>query len=465
MLDQETCYRALQTRDARFDGRFFTGVKTTGIYCRPVCPARTPHAHNVTFYACAAGAEQAGFRPCKRCRPELAPGGAGWRGSSAAVERALRLIEAGALDEGSVEQLAERVGLGARQLGRLFIQHMGATPVAVAQTRRVHFARGLIEQTTLPMVEVAGAAGFGSLRRFNALIKQTFGDTPSALRERAGGAQAGLVCRLAVREPYDWEQVLRTLGAHAIEGVERVEGGVYRRTIRWGGQPGSVEVWRGGAGHLMARLELGSAVGAIRAVERVRRMFDCDADPEAIGAVLGADPLLADAVSARPGLRLLCGWEPFEVAARAIVEQQVSVKAARTLGARVVARCGEEVEGGWLFPTPTALAGADLSGLGLVQRRIDALRTLAQAVDSGRLVLDGALGVDALVRALCALPGIGEWTAQYIALRGLGEPDAFPGTDLVIRRAMEGEDVEARAQGWRPWRGYAALHLWAAQTL
>ncbi len=468
-LDHDTCYRAVQSRDPRFDGRFFTGVRTTGIYCRPVCPATTPRARNVAFYRCAAAAEQAGFRPCKRCRPETSPGTPAWLGTSATVSRALRLIDEGALDQGRVDDLAARLGLGARQLGRLFREHLGASPVAVAQTRRVHFARTLAEQTALPMTQVALAAGFGSLRRFNALVRATFGAPPGELRRRAGArtAGAGFVARLPLRPPYAWEQVLGYLGGRGIGGVEEVAGGVYRRTIVWDGRPGIISVQPGGADHLLLEADLPGIAGAIALVARVRRMFDCGAEPHVIAAHLGRDPLLAASVRRRPGLRLPSGWDPFEMAVRAVVGQQVSVAAASTVTGRIARRVGTPLaapSGGLthLFPAPAALAAADLSGLGLNTRRIETIKGLARAVAAGDLDLAAPRGPADLQARLTALPGIGPWTAQYVAMRALGEPDAFPAGDLGLKKAAPGIDLAARAEAWRPWRAYAALHLWAS---
>ena len=465
ILDRDICFRALATRDARFDGRFFTGVRTTGIYCRPVCPAVTPKARNVEFYACAAAAEQAGFRPCKRCRPESSPGTPAWLGTSATVSRALRLIGEGALDAGTVDDLAGRLGVGSRHLTRLFQEHLGTTPVAVAQTRRVHFARNFIEQTELPMAQVALAAGFGSLRRFNTLVKGTFGDTPTALRRRTGKpVGSGFACRLPFREPYEWDGLLGFLAARTVPDVEDVVDGTYRRTIRWHGDTGTLRVCRPAAGHLLLAVDLPQLDGAIALVDRVRRMFDCGADPGAIAAHLGEDPLLADSVARRPGLRLPCAWDPFELAVRAVIGQQISVAGARTIAGRVAKRCGEAVAGPLprLFPAPIQLANANLDGLGLTGRRIATLQGLARAVADGDLDLATPRDADDLTADLCALPGIGPWTAQYIAMRALGEPDAFPATDLGLRKAAPGIDLPTRAEAWRPWRAYAALHLWAS---
>ena len=467
-LDRDICYRAVQSRDRRFDGRFFTGVKTTGIYCRPVCPAVTPRARNVEFFACAAAAEQAGYRPCLRCRPETAPGTPAWQGSSATVSRAVRLIEAGALDDGSVADLAARLGVSSRQLSRLFRVHLGATPVAVAQTRRVHFARNLIAQTDLPMTRIALAAGFGSLRRFNTLIKATFGAPPTGLRRATGRGEAASAfsTRLAFRPPYDWDRLLAFLGDRAGAGVEEVRDGTYRRTIRWRGKPGVFAVRRGGEDHLELTADLDGLDGAVALVARVRRMFDCGAEPHAIAAHLGGDPLLAASVRRRPGLRLPSAWDPFELAVRAVIGQQISVAAATTIAGRLIRRAGSPLSApdcglSHLFPAPAQLAAADLDGLGLNARRVATLRALARAVATGELDLDAPRGAPDLVARLVALPGIGPWTAEYVAMRAVGEPDAFPADDLGLKQAAPHVELRTRAEAWRPWRAYAAPHLWA----
>jgi len=467
-LDADTCYGALKARDSRFDGRFFTGVKTTGIYCRPICPAVTPLRRNVEFFACAAAAQQAGYRPCKRCRPEASPGTSAWRGTSATVSRALRLIGDGALDRGTVGQLAERLGVSARQLGRLFRTHLGASPVAVAQTRRAHFARNLLAETELPVAQVALAAGFGSLRRFNALMRRVFRQTPTELRACAASRRLGssFAARLPFRPPLDLGRMLRFLARRAIPGVEEVVEGVYRRTVVWAGEAGVVAVRSGANDHLVLEADLPRPEGLITLVSRVRRMFDCDAEPHTIAARLGQDPLLEAAVQQHPGLRLPSAWDPFELGVRAIVGQQVSVGAATTVAGRIVRRSGQQLalaSGGLthLFPTPAALAEADLAGVGMPGRRVASVQTFARAVAEGRLELAAPRGPDELVRRLVALPGVGAWTAEYIAMRAFGEPDAFPASDLGLRKAAPGVDLEARAERWRPWRAYAALYLWA----
>jgi len=469
-LDTDICYRAVRSRDSRFDGLFFTGVRTTGVYCRPVCPAVTPHLKNVDFFPCAAAAEKAGFRPCRRCRPETSPGTPAWLGTSATVSRALRDISDGYLDTHTVEELALRLGIGPRHLLRLFDDHLGTTPVAVAQTRRVHFARNLLEQTDLPMTRIALAAGFGSVRRFNDLIKLSFRRTPSELRratKRPVADGTALTFQLPFRPPYDWPQLTSFLRGRAIPGVESVGDGEYRRTITFGGASGVLEVApEPGRDHLLLRVWLPELSGAIALVARVRRMFDCGADPQVIGEHLSTDPLLAPLVARRPGLRLPSGWDPFEMAVRAILGQQVSVAAATTISGRLVERCGTplaEPVGALThhFPTPAILAEADLANIGLTTRRAATVTTFAKAVRDGDLALEAPLGLDDFVARAVALPGIGPWTAQYVAMRAFGEPDGFPAADLGLKHAVPDADLAARSEAWRPWRAYAALHLWA----
>lgn len=479
-IDTDRFYRAVQSRDARFDGRFFTAVVTTGVYCRPVCPARTPMRRNVRFYASAAAAEEAGFRPCMRCRPETAPGTPAWSGTSATVSRALRLIEGGSLDDGDVDRLAERLGVGARHLRRLFDEHLGAPPIAVAQVRRVHFARRLIDETDLPMTEIAFAAGFASVRRFQHAVRATFGRSPRELRSmRAGAAAAAaraglsLALRLPYRPPYDWISILRFLAARAIPGVEAVEGGVYSRSVAWGDSVGTIRVRRSMPGrHLVMETDLPASRDLIGIVERVRRLFDLAADPAPIAACLRQDPLLRPLVRARPGLRVPGAWDRFELAVRAVLGQQITVKGASTLAGRIVRRCGATLPApadGRLthrFPTPRELARADLRRLGITGARIRTIRLLALEAADGAL-FDDAEDAETTTRRLSAIPGIGAWTAAYITMRAFAEPDILPPGDAGIRRAVCGRndrahdrEIAARSEAWRPWRSYATLHLW-----
>lgn len=475
-LERDVCYRALRTRDARFDGRFYTGVRTTGVFCRPICPARTPRAESCTFFPSAAAALAAGFRPCLRCRPELAPGVAGWRGTANTVSRAVALIADGAWGgEDDLEALADRVGVGGRHLRRLFERHVGAPPVAVAQAQRVLFAKRLLAETAMSMAEVALAAGFGSVRRFNAVVSRTFGRPPRALRRASGAGPAGgaVALRLAFTRPYHWPSMVAFLAGRCIPGVEEVRDGVYRRAVAVDGATGAIAVGLApGGGHLLATIDVSRIAALPAVVGRLRRLFDLDADAAAIDAHLARDPLLAARVAARPGLRVPGAWEPFELAVRAILGQQISVAAARTLAGRIAAAHGEPVPGGdgacaRVFPGPERLGAADLAGLGLTRARAAAVSALARAVADDPSLLRPAGGLEATVGRLVALPGIGRWTAHYVAMRAFGEPDAFPESDLGLLRALEPGGVRPRpaellrrAERWRPWRAYAALQLW-----
>ncbi len=479
-FNPDACYRAVLSRDARFDGRFFGGVKTTGVYCRPVCPARTPRRENMVFFPSAAAAEAAGFRACLRCRPETAPDMGAWRGASNTVSRALAMIEAGALDDGDVDHLAERLGVGERQLRRLFRQHLGAAPVSVAQTRRVLLAKQLIHETRLPMAEVALASGFGSVRRFNETFQRLYGRPPSALRRGAAPEAApGETVRLMLRyrPPYDWDGLIEFLALRAIPGVETVRGDRYARTIALDGAVGTVAVAPAGGDRLAVEVRFPRLTALPTILARVRRLFDLSADPAAIGAQLSKDPALAPLVATRPGLRTPGAWDGFELAVRAILGQQITVAAAAKLAARIAAEHGEPLPAEWAaeglsltFPDPARLAAADLSTLPMPGARQRALSALAQAAAADPALLGPRASLEEAVTRLRGLSGIGEWTAQYIAMRALREPDAFPAADVGLMRAFEAPDghrpsaaqLLTRAEAWRPWRAYAALHLWAA---
>jgi AraC family transcriptional regulator of adaptative response / DNA-3-methyladenine glycosylase II len=464
-LDTEHCYRAAMRRDRRFDGRFFFAVVTTGIYCRPVCPAPRPRRENVRFFPRAAAAEAAGFRPCRRCRPESAPGTPAWSGTSATVARALRLIDDGALDAGSVGALAARLGVGARHLRRLFDHELGASPVEVAATRRRHFAVELLRGTTLPVTQVALAAGFRSLRQFNHVVRDCFDRPPTALRrEGTPHAPAGaLTLRLGHRPPLDWSGLLAFLAPRALPGVEVVRDDGYERTAWVGGAPAHVRVTHDATGAALAVTVRGGRPAGLRDVAtRVRRLFDLDADPAALAADLGADPTLRERLARRPGVRVPGAWDAFETTLRAVLGQQVSVKGATTLAGRLVAHTGTPLATPLapglthLAPAPDAVAAADLSALGLPRRRQEALRAVATCA--------GSLDTPA---ALASLPGIGPWTASYVSMRCFADPDAFPESDLGLRKALARDgvvpgarDVRARAEAWRPWRAYAAMLLW-----
>ncbi len=485
-LTAASCYRALAAKDARFDGVFFTGVKTTGIYCRPVCSVKTPRESSCVFFSTAAAAEAAGFRPCLRCRPELAPYALQQNLAHAVWQR----IAAGALNDGDTERLAEEVGLSSRQLRRVLLQHFGVTPIELAQTQRLLFAKKLLQETRLPMSDVAYAAGFGSIRRFNALFLSRYGMAPTAIRRAVEkpsdhGADA-ITLRLAYRPPFAWDDMLRYLAGRAIPGVEAVDNsgpGVsgipcYMRSVRLGEVAGWLRVT-----HLPARnqLELSLSVtlahGLMPLVARVRSQFDLDANPEMIAAHLSTDPLLAMQMDRAPGLRVPGAFDVFELAIRAVLGQQVSVAGATTLSGRLVRRFGDAAETPFAavthhFPTPAQLADAnvaDIAAIGMPASRAEAIRNLAEfAVHGGLLMKPGTSLQDAIAQ-LKSVHGIGEWTAQYIAMRALRFADAFPAGDLGLQKAaMEAEDAKrltekqllTRAASWSPWRGYAALLLW-----
>lgn len=461
-LDRESCQIARKARDPRFDGRFFIAVRTTAIYCRPICPAPSPKEENVEYYPSAAAAVQAGYRPCLRCRPEASPGTPAWLGTSATVSRALRLIGESALDDGGVESLAERLGVGSRHLRNLFVEHLGAPPVAVAQTRRVHFAKKLIDETSLPFTEVAIAAGFGSIRRFNFVFQRMYGRTPTELRrlvrKRTEDEKECYRFRLPFRPPYDWPSILDFLSARATPGVERVSDGAYHRTIELNGIAGEIEV-RLGSNALDLWVRFPETRMLFLIVERVRRLFDLAAEPSEIERHLGRDPLLTERLRRRPGLRVPGAWDGFELAVRAILGQQISVKGASTLAGRIASAFGKPYGDAFLFPLPDALAEAPIEKCGVTPARAQSIRALASSPLSREAI---GLAEPHLAR-LEAIPGIGNWTSQYVAMRALGEPDAFPSADLVLLRAAgcrDTKELEARSGAWKPWRAYAAMHLW-----
>ncbi len=476
-LDARALDRARISRDPRFDGKFFIGVKTTGIYCRPICPSRTSNSRNVCYYATAAAAAEAGFRPCLRCRPEAAPGTPAWQGTSAVVRRALRLIDEGFLDGASIDDLANKLGLGSRHLRRLFMQHVGASPISFAQTRRLQFAKRLLDETNLPVTEIALAAGFGSLRRFNTAFRQNYGRAPRELRKNlrahtATDVEDEVILRIAFRPPYDWEQVRDFLAAHAIPGVERVDEHGYSRTLRGDVGPSIICVRPlNGEDALELRVQGAVPAALFQISLAARRVFDTSADPALTTFAFRSDALLGPLVARRPGLRIPGAWDPFECTVCAVLAQDVGIASGRTLAGRIVDRMGQRIKNPGagltsLFPTPTALANADLNGLGLPKARVATLQELARSVIKGEL--DFGESTKCTVTALSKLPGIGPSTAEYVALRALGEPDAFPAHDSDLRqvvgiaRPLSALELEARAEAWRPWRSYAALHLWSA---
>jgi len=484
MLSHEVYERARLSRDARFDGQFFVGVKTTGIYCRPICPAVSPKRENVTFYPSAAAAGEAGFRPCLRCRPECAPGTPAWSGTSTTVRRGLRLIAGGALDEGSIEQLAERLGVTGRHLRRLFAEHLGASPLAVAHTQRLHFAKRLIDQTDLPLNHVATAAGYGSVRRFNDAFKNTYGRSPRELRRcssEAAGDDGTLTVKLPWRKPFDWDGMLRFLAGRATPGVEQVIEAAYFRTALIDGNAAVIECRPDAAGeNLCLSLHGVGTMSLFPLVQRIREMFDLDAPVSDIGTLLGKDDLLRKLLRQNPGIRVPGAWDVFELTVRAILGQQISVKAATTLAGRIAERYGQPItlpeslgrtDGlslNRLFPTPLKLSRARFNSMGIVGSRIETIREVGRRTVNGIVDFDANHNPDHFREALTAIPGVGDWTAQYVAMRGLKFPDAFPASDLGLLKAIDASGattargLQTRAQAWRPWRAYAAMLLWSS---
>ncbi len=519
-LDADSCYRAVTARDARFDGLFFTAVKTTGVYCRPVCAARTPRRSSCDFYRTAAGAERAGFRPCLRCRPELAPGRADF--NTTLAEAILAHLQAGALDAGSGETLARDIGLSSRQVRRILLDHFGVTPIEVAQTQRLLFAKKLLQETELSMTQLAFASGFQSLRRFNAAFAEQYGLAPSQLRRNArrefsdvareyanqnasdDGARAersspasdaDIALRLAYRPPFDWDTMCEYLARRATAGVEQVDRAngeaVYRRTVSLTTERGLVTGWLAVSHGKRERAERKSHAHVLTvtlsntllpvlmsATLRLRELFDLDCDPARIAAHLESDPLLAPEVKAAPGLRMPGAWDRFELALRAVLGQQVSVVGASTLSGRIALRFGTAIVTPFAgldraAPTVEVLASAelaDIAAIGMPKSRANTIRELARFAAGGGLRMTPGTSCDDAVSALDAVAGIGSWTAHYIAMRALRYPDAFPAGDLGLRKALgalEGKDgvpseaaLERRAEVWRPWRAYAAATLW-----
>ncbi len=498
-LDPDACYRAVAARDSRFDGHFFTCVRTTGVYCRPICSARTPRRSSCDFQRTAAAAEHAGYRPCLRCRPELAPGRVDI--NTTLAEAVFQRLQSGALDDGSVETLAAGIGLSSRQVRRIVVEHFGVTPIEIAQTQRLLFAKKLLQETRLPITRLAFAAGFQSVRRFNAAFRERYGLAPSALRgasdadgDATAGADDAIALHLAYRPPLDWPTIAAFFAMRAIPGVEQVAvvDGVpaYRRTVSWTVRGERVDGWlsitapkaaaRGPANALVATLSGSLLPVLMQATTRLREMLDLDADPLRIDAHLADDPVLAAEVAAAPGLRMPGALDRFELALRGVVGQQISVAGAATIASRIARRFGVEVATPFegldrASATPETLARADLdelAAIGMPRTRANTIRELARFAADGGLEMPVGTSCDEAVARLDALPGIGPWTAHYIAMRGLRYPDAFPAGDLGLRKAfalLDGADatpsegaLERRSQAWRPWRAYAAATLWHA---
>ncbi len=463
--DPKACYRVVSSRDGRWDGRLYLGVVSTGVYCRPSCSALTPKPENCRYYPSGSAAVAAGFRACRRCRPDALPGSRDHDHRGDLVGRALRLIRDGAVDERGVAGLAALLNVSERHLTRVLTAEVGVGPARLASSRRAQLARLLIEQSTMGMADVAFTAGFASIRQFNDVMRAEFGRPPSALRTppRASDRQpvthgSGLTLRLPYREPYAADLMWAYLGARLVPGIEHLAcDATMERSIRAQSGAGRVWVHRPSAGLVRVRLDLQDLGDLGSAVASVRRWLDLDADPAVVTSTLQLDPGLAGLVDAAPGLRVPGALDGFELAVRAVVGQQVSVAGARTMLGRVAAAVGDR----GMFPSAAQVVDGGpgaLAGLGLTGRRVDTLVNLASAVADGTLALDpGADRIEAR-RLLRAIPGIGPWTADYVALRALGDPDAWPGTDLVLARRVRADGLDPSR--WRPWRGYAAMYLW-----
>jgi AraC family transcriptional regulator, regulatory protein of adaptative response / DNA-3-methyladenine glycosylase II len=467
-LDGDTCYRAMLAHDGRFDGRFFVAVSSTRIYCRPICRVRMPKRENCTFHRSAAAAESFGYRPCLKCRPELAPGWAATEAGNRLAQRAAFSMDSGEFDQSSLRELAGKLGATDRHLRRVFNEHFGVSPIQYAQTHRMLLAKQLLTDTRLDVTEIAFAAGFRSLRRFNALFKGRYRLTPSQLR-REGRPMASdrLTFRLAYRAPLDWSHLLSFLKTRVVEAVEVVEADQYARTVQFPAQGWLVARPVKDRSLIEVELSVSLAAHVSTVLRRLRHVFDLDCSPDLVAQALG--PL----AQANPGIRLPGAWDGFELAVRAVLGQQITVKAARTLAGRFAKRFGDPltidtpIAGlGALFPTAKRIADctvADIAELGIISSRARSLIALAQAIDQGKLLLAPGADVESSLAQLLSLPGIGDWTAQYIAMRALAWPDAFPASDLVVMKALSvsrPKQAEAIAEAWRPWRAYSVIHLW-----
>jgi len=475
--DPESCYRAVKSRDRRFDGVFYTAVRSTGIYCRPSCPAITPQRRNVAFFRTAAAAQQAGFRACKRCLPDATPGSPEWDVAADTAGRAMRLIADGVVERHGVGGLAAKVGYTSRHLSRLLVRELGAGPLALARARRAQTARILIETTTMPFADVAFASGFASIRQFNDTVRAVYAGSPTELRGKARpvAASAGQVdLRLAVRQPFAGAELLAFLAVRAVPGVEEAGRGWYARTLRLPRGSGAVRLSLddvGTAGMVRCTLRLDDLRDLAAAVERCRRLLDADCDPEAVDDHLGLDPVLAPLVRDRPGLRVPGHVDGDELAVRAVLGQQVSVGGARTLAATLAERYGERTPhgAGRLFPSAATLAEVDPEDLPMPRSRGRAMVTLCAALARGEIALDRSADRSDVRRSLLAVPGIGPWTVGYVAMRALGDPDVLLATDVGVRNGfaalgLDPTRAEQLGRAWRPWRSYAQMHVWTTLT-
>jgi AraC family transcriptional regulator, regulatory protein of adaptative response / DNA-3-methyladenine glycosylase II len=469
LLSRDQCYQAMMARDPRFDGHFFVAVKSTRIYCRPICRSKRPALQSCEFFQHAAAAEVAGYRPCLRCRPEFAPGQAPADSADRLTMAAFKQIEAGSLSDQSVSDLASGLGVSDRHLRRVLLANIGVTPIQLAQTHKLLLAKQLLTDTTLPIIDVAFASGFSSLRRFNALFRQRYRFAPKALRQKNRRMRdvSSCVCRMFYRSPFDWSSLLAFFSGRMFAGVEQIDGERYRRTVGIGSHQGWISVENDPAQSAL-RVEVSNSLLPVlmQLLARLRRLFDLEATPQHIATHLGA---LAEN---HPGLRIPGAFDGFEMAIRAILGQQISVKAATTLAGRLANQFGRPIVTPFpglthLSPTAPVIAAAagsdDLTRLGITQSRARSILALAQAVASVSIALDVAVSIDHVMARLKALPGIGDWTVHYFAMRAFGWPDAFPHSDLGILKALKTKSPRqalAMAESWRPWRAYAAMHLW-----
>ena len=463
-MSKKNFYEAHLSRDPRFDGKFFVAVKTTKIYCRPICPARKAKLENLNFYHRAEEAEEKGFRPCLRCRPETAPRSAAWQGTSATVQRALRIMDSSAREGMSIAQLAENLGIGERWLHELFVKQLGVSPQKVLLTKKLDTARQLLDETSLSITEIALSSGFQSVRRFNDAFKERFGSSPRSLRKSEGKTGVNRLT-LNYRPPYNWNSVLSFLEKRSLKGIEFVEAGVYHRSVTVSEGKGWLAVRKGQGNCLVVDFGFSGSVNLVEWVSRLRNFFDLDADPERIASTLKKDKFMKPIASQFPGLRVPGCWDGFEIALRAIVGQQISVKGAKTILERLILRCGgkgkfptRELE--YYFPTPEQVLKADLKGLGLTQTRLQTLKALAKAVHDGDVNVNGIGDYDETCKRLLAIKGIGPWTVDYIAMRALGNPNAFPESDLELKKQVSRFRLDPSQ--WEPWRSYGAIALWSS---
>ena len=463
--------QAFLSKDTRFDGRFVAGITTTGIYCKPSCSAKKPAAENIVLFDAPTDAEAAGFRACRKCKPQAAADTPASKGTSTTVSRALRLIEDGVLDHANIDALCERLGIGARQLRRLFSKHLGTSPVQVARIRRARFARRLIESTSLSMAHIAQAAGFGSVRRFNAVINEVYGCPPTALRRSPNRAEGKLELQIPIEGPFPWTRMLQFLEPWTASGVEQVVGDRYYRTASFGKVAGEICVEHE-AGELRVRVSSSLGAHLLDVVSGVRRLFDVDAQTNAIAEHLSADPFLRERIQANPGLRVPGAFDHFETAVMMLLNQHIPPEEASDLMDRIVEKYGKRIETSQpslthVFPTPYALSNAKLESVGVPKRRARSIQALAKAVHEGAVRLDGSPSLDAAVDGLRSITDLSTTTAHYIAMRVYREPDAFPSNNRWLRKGVSNNgapasvlELESRANSWRPWRAYAAMHLW-----